>query len=142
MPTLGQRLAQEHRALEALYEQVANRVHCGDTALLDASWTELETKLRAHLEFEERHLFARFEQVDPVETARLRDEHAAVRRELAEMGVAIEVHALREEDVEGLLAMLRAHGAREEALLYPWASATVWVVGAAVDPREGGSAGA
>ena len=129
MTTLGQRLTQEHRSLEALYDLVANRVHCGDTALLDASWTELETRLRAHLAYEEQHLFARFEQVDRVETARLRDEHAAVRRALAEIGVAIELHTVREETIEAFIAMLRAHGAREEALLYPWASAVAGVIG-------------
>ena len=36
--------------------------------------------------------------------------------------VALELHALREETVGEFLALLRAHGAREERLLYPWSS--------------------
>ena len=124
MTTLGQRLKDEHHALEALYQEVANRVHCGEAALIDASWTTLEAKLLAHLEFEEKHLFAGFEKVDPTETKRLQQEHVEVRRSLTQMGFAIELHTLREEAVGEFLAMLRAHGAREELLLYRWASSS------------------
>jgi len=53
MTTLGARLTQEHQGLDALYEEIANRVHCGDTVALDASWSSLEAGLLAHLDFEE-----------------------------------------------------------------------------------------
>ena len=122
MTTLGQSLLQEHRALESLYEEVANRAHCGDTAALDASWAGLEARLLAHMDFEEAQLFTRFELAAPAEATRLLNEHGQVRRALEEMGVALELHALREETVGEFLALLRAHGAREERLLYPWSS--------------------
>ena len=122
MFTHGERLTQEHQALDALYEEVANRVHCGDTAALDASWSSLEVRLLTHMDFEEEHLLPGFEVVAPDEVARIRAEHRAIRRALAEAGIAIELHTLREATVEEFLALLRAHAAREERLLYPWAN--------------------
>lgn len=51
---------------------------------------------------------------------RLTGEHAQIRSALSEMGVAIELHALREEAVTALLGLLRAHGRREDETLYRW----------------------
>jgi hypothetical protein len=127
MNTIGERLNHEHQVLDGLYEEVANRVHCGDTAALDASWSALEARLLAHLEFEESHLLLGFELVAPAEAARLSEEHRQIRRALGEIGVAIELHTVREDHVEEFLGLLRAHAAREEALLYPWARAPVAV---------------
>jgi len=123
MTMLGGRLIQEHQALDTLFEEIANRVHCGDTAALDESWTALESRLLAHFDYEESHLLPRFESIDPAEALRIREEHKLVRRALQDTGVAIELHTVREQNVEEFLTLLRAHAAREEKLLYPWSSA-------------------
>lgn len=122
MTMLGGRLIQEHQALDTLFEEVANRVHCGDTVALDESWTALEARLLAHFDYEESHLLPRFEALDPAEALRIKEEHRLVRRALQETGLAIELHTVREEDIEEFLTLLRAHAAREEKLLYPWSS--------------------
>lgn len=118
MTTLGQRLTREHQELDALYEDLANRVHCGDTATIDEAWGPLETRLRAHMDFEERHLLPRFRELAPVTAQQIVGEHAMIRGALADMGVAIEVHALREESLTAFLELLRAHGRREDETLY------------------------
>jgi hemerythrin superfamily protein len=122
MTMLGERLTHEHKALDTLYEEIANRVHCGDTAALDESWSALEERLLAHFAYEEAHLLPRFESVAPAEALRLREEHKEVRRALAETGIAIELHTVREEHIAEFLTLLRAHAAREEKLLYPWSN--------------------
>ncbi len=118
MTTLGQRLAHEHHDLNRLYEDLANRVHCGDTATIDAAWGPLETRLRAHLDFEEQELLPLFREVAPMTAQEILGEHVQIRRALSEIGVAIELHAIREESMAEFLTLLRAHGEREEATLY------------------------
>ncbi len=118
MTTLGQRLAQEHRDLNRLYEDLANRVHCGDAATIDAAWGPLEARLRAHMEFEEKELLPLFQAVAPVTAQEILAEHVRIRRALSEIGVAIEIHAFREEAMAEFLSLLRAHGEREEVTLY------------------------
>ncbi len=120
MTTLGERLAHEHKDLDALYEGLANRVHCGDTATIDEAWGPLEARLRAHMDFEERHLLPRFEQIAPDAARQILAEHAQIRDALSEVGIAIELHALREDAMELLLTRLRAHGRLEEETLYRW----------------------
>lgn len=118
--TLGQRLTREHRELDALYEDLANRVHSGDTATIDEAWGPLEARLRAHMEFEERELLPRFAELAPVTAQQIVGEHAQIRSALSEMGVAIELHGLREEAVTDFLGLLRAHGRLEDETLYRW----------------------
>lgn len=120
MTHLGQRLRNDHLALDALCDDIANRAACGDWAVLDAGWTRLEATLLEHFSFEERFLFPRFAVTHPDEDAALRAEHDALRRQLAELGIAIEIHALREDTVREFLAAVRAHAAREDALFYAW----------------------
>ena len=121
MTRLGDRLRTEHRALDAHFRDIADHVRAGDPIALDAAWTQLEGALVAHMAFEERHLLPLFERHDADEAAQLRGEHAQIRRRLDELGVAIELHTLREATAEEFLATLRAHAAREDALFYAWA---------------------
>ena len=51
-------------------------------------------------------------------------ERGVFRHALAETGIAIELHTLREETITEFLALLREHAAREEKLRYPWSSAS------------------
>lgn len=133
--TLGQRLTREHQELDALYEDLANRVHCGDAATIDEAWGPMEARLRAHMDFEERELLPRFGELAPVTAQQIVGEHAQIRSALSEMGVAIELHALREEAVTDFLALLRAHGRREDETLYRWSSVAAQPVAGAAAER-------
>lgn len=118
---LYETLRGDHRRLDELFERLLNHVHVGDTALADATWTEFERGLTAHLSAEEKWLLTALERVLPAETAALRAEHEIVRAGLTEMGIELEIHTLREDTVERFIQFLRAHAAREDELLYQWA---------------------
>lgn len=74
------------------------------------------------MRYEEEHLFASFaETPDGMDrTAELRAEHAALRQLVDAVGLDVELHTLRAESIESLVAALRAHAAREERVFYPW----------------------
>jgi hemerythrin len=114
-------LLAEHRSLDGLLEELLNHTHVGDTAAMDATWSKLDRSLSAHLETEERWMLPIFERGAPEEAAAVWADHEKIRALLAEIGVGIELHVVREETIEALARFLRAHAAREEASLYRWA---------------------
>lgn len=124
MNSQGQRLRSEHQSLDALFEDIANRARCGETAVLDAGWSALETALTDHMAFEEERLLPQLARLDAAEAERIRSEHAQIRSTLSELGIAIELHTLREETVREFLTLLRAHAAREDRTLYACADAS------------------
>jgi hypothetical protein len=115
-------LCDDHHRLDTLFEALIDAVHVDDAEAVQAAWTEVEQCLLAHLEAEEAHLLPVFDRFDPTESRIIRDEHAKIRGNLADLGVLLDLHALREDKVLELVAFLRGHAAREEAKLYPWAT--------------------
>lgn len=111
----------DHHRLDALFEQLLNAVHVNDSALADAAWTEFENGILTHLDVEEEHMLPLLVREAPDEAEGILAEHRKLRSLLAEIGVALEIHLVREATVEELVGSLRAHAAREEALLYRWA---------------------
>ncbi len=118
---LYQTLCDEHGRLEALYEALLNCVHVNDSDAAQVAWTELDHALTAHFEAEETVMLPLLDRFDPAEAAAIRREHGTMRELLAAIGVLLDIHALREDKVTQLIRFLRAHAAREEAKLYPWA---------------------
>jgi hemerythrin-like domain-containing protein len=117
-------LRSEHARLEGLYAGLLAAYQHGDwTDVLD-HWNVFEPALRAHIETEERRVFPAFREVNPTEAAALLAEHNELRDVLATLGVNIELHSVTPLDVEELVRRLRAHGAREELVLYPWLDAS------------------
>ena len=121
MTTIREVFRQDHVRLDALFEELLNRVHVDDRNAIRETWTAFEEGLLAHMRAEERDMIPIFQRHDPAEAAEIVAEHAKVRSLLAELGVMLDIHALREERVEVLIALLRAHAAREDASLYKWA---------------------
>ena len=120
IPSPRRRLVADHRALDALFETLLDDIHGGDSRVCQASWGRFERALLNHIDAEEVFLLPSFDRVDPVETAALRQEHATLRHLLADMGVRLELHAVKEENVKRLVVAIRTHAAREEGLLYKW----------------------
>jgi len=114
-------LCSDHQRLDGVFEALLNRVHVNDTQAAQATWTEFDRGLTAHIEAEEASLLPLFEQCDPGEAAVIRGEHAKIKSLLAELGVLLDLHALREDKVAEFVSFLRAHAAREERVLYQWA---------------------
>lgn len=121
MKPLYDALREDHRRLDEVFETLLNCVHAGEREAAREAWTAFERGLTGHMAAEEATLLPVFDQFEPEEAARVRAEHLRIRTLLDELGVALDLHALREEKVEELVAALRAHAAHEEAGLYPWA---------------------
>ena len=118
MSVTGQLLLSDHQRLDKLFERLLDDVRSGDWTLCQATWSAFEAQLLEHLETEERFLLPSFKHEHAIETAGLQDEHVNIRRLLADLGVRIELHSLREQHVQRFIEFLRAHAAREEALIY------------------------
>jgi hemerythrin superfamily protein len=111
-----------HEALSVLGEQVLHALRADIRPALLARWCELESKLLTHLEAEERFVLPAFARVDREDAFALLREHGKIRELVLELGVAVELHYARLAPFENLVKILRAHAAREETLLFRWAS--------------------
>ena len=111
----------EHARLERSFSELLERAYEDDLEALRASFRELERELRAHLELEEVSLLPAFERKDPREAERIRLEHELIRAQLDQLGVALDLKAVRAQAVRELVAMLRRHAQRETAVMYAWA---------------------
>jgi hypothetical protein len=119
---LGDELAADHVRLEALFAEVENAYAADARCELLAAWTELEGSLTAHMALEERAILPRFAEAAPADAAALRLDHDAIRRDLAELGVCVELHSLCADVASRFLTHLRAHARREDGLFYRWAT--------------------
>lgn len=120
---LSQALHDDHQRLDELYEELLNRIHVNDAEAADRAWSAFERGLLDHIDAEEKWMLPLFERLDPAEAAAIRGEHAEILGLLADLGLGLELHVVRERAIEELIASLRAHAAREEASLYRWADA-------------------
>jgi len=111
-----------HRFLEALFEDLVRAADGGDQANLHAVWVQLEHRLLAHFEAEERYILPAFGRTDTEEAVALIREHGKLREQILAIGIAVELHYARLTRLEEFIATLRAHAAREEKLLYRWAA--------------------
>jgi hypothetical protein len=71
-----------------------------------------------HLDVEEMFVFPVVAETHPKEVDALLREHAALRREIGALGLAVDLHTVRRETIDGLCARVREHGEREDALVY------------------------
>jgi len=86
------------------------------------SWNQFELGLLTHLHAEEVHLFRAFRHAHPEQAQSLMTDHERLRARLTDLSIALDLHCLSDHQVSELGDELRAHAAREEALLYPWAA--------------------
>lgn len=121
MTTIRTTFQQDHQRLDALFEDLLNRMHVNDAAAAGEAWTAFDAGLAGHLEAEESFMIPIFQRGDPAEAAAILAEHAKIRSLVAQLGMMLDIHALREDTVKELVDFLRAHAAREEAALYRWA---------------------
>jgi hemerythrin-like domain-containing protein len=113
-------LPEHHHDLEEHYRRLMARCQDGDPVELRCEWALFERELNEHLELEEKELIPRFRRDWPAEAAQICHEHEQIRGSLAELGIALDLHALRVPAVQAFVDLLRAHAGREEALFYPW----------------------
>ncbi len=121
----GAILRRDHARLEKLYTDFLAAYGSDDWREVRAYWDVFEPAIRAHMDIEEQDVFPELRAVDRAEADALLADHAELRRLLGALAVAIDLHAVPARDAQELIAQLRAHGAREEALLYPWMDRTL-----------------
>ena len=117
----GALLHADHERLDRLYVQLVDAFRGGDWDDVRIMWDAFESGLRAHMEAEERYVLPALREVDPAEADALRAEHDAVRARVAELGVAADLHMVKDDVAADLIDKLRAHARREDALAYRFA---------------------
>jgi hypothetical protein len=119
----GARLHGDHEDFAKRFDQLCQTAHEGDWEDVDALWGPFETEFRAHMAFEEKELFDRFAASgegpkDVVQT--LRKQHDEMREQLAQLGVEIQLHAIRAETIDNFVKTIKMHATVESAHFYPW----------------------
>ncbi|MGO8996784.1 MAG: hemerythrin domain-containing protein [Polyangiaceae bacterium] len=114
-------LQEDHRRIDALLDRLVACVRADDRDAEAESWTRVETALLQHLDVEEMFVFPALTHGHAKEVEALLREHAALRRELGAIGLALDLHTVRAETIETFCAMLRDHAEREDSLAYPQA---------------------
>jgi hypothetical protein len=114
-------LTHDHRRLDALLEAILELTHANVQPELGDAWATYEDNLLSHLDAEEMFLIPALAAHDPKTAARILAEHAQIRLSLAEIGLGIDLHIVRETQMLNLAASLRMHAESEEVPLYHWA---------------------
>lgn len=121
---LGESLTQEHRRLDLLVGQLESRVNAGLMGLARGLYDELRRTLERHLDFEEKVIFPKFEQLDAhgMElTVTLRAERAVLKGLLVDLGFELArgeiVNALA--SLAAMREVMGPHLAVEERLVFP-----------------------
>jgi hemerythrin superfamily protein len=114
-------LAGDHQRLDRIFRELENAVEGADQPTIQRDWTDFERGVLTHFEAEERLIFPLLESEHPAEVERAKKDHEVVRALLANLGVRADLHLLRKDVADELIARLRAHAEWEDRTLYPWA---------------------
>ncbi len=114
-------MAEDHRELERLLKRLSDDAQAPECAALHCTWCEFESRLLGHMAAEEDYLLPLIEASHTAEVTRTLAEHKQIRRQVSELGVAIELHTVRQPAIEELIRTLQAHAHYEDQTLYPLA---------------------
>ena len=112
----------DHEELVALFDELLAAFRSGDRDEATAMFARFEQRLENHLALEDDVFLPTLRRDYPTEASELAVDHHRIRARLLELGVDVDLHLARAAWVEDFVSMLRAHAAREDALLYRWAS--------------------
>jgi hemerythrin-like domain-containing protein len=115
-------MREDHARLERVFEAVLAAFQADARAELSELWARFESGLRRHFELEEQLMLPRFKSSQPLEAAQLALEHVAILKKLEQLGINVDLHLTRADVVADFIATIRAHAAREDALMYVWAN--------------------
>ena len=116
-------LVKDHEELAKSVARLDDFVKASDMTCVRDEWELFEPAVLRHIDAEQEFLLPSFEHEDPEEASAIRHEHDSIRGMLGDIGVALELHTLRQEQVVRLRVLLARHVARETSSLYVWASA-------------------
>lgn len=117
MTSITQFMSEDHDRLDAIFAEFQKK-----TASSKDLFSQFETGLRVHIQWEEEYLFPRFEErsgmKDSGPTAVMRIEHRQIKECLEQIGLNIEQGSI-DEASQRLLDVLGGHNYKEEQILYP-----------------------
>ena len=119
--SIRDRLAADHVKLDALFEDVLRRLALNDRDETRAAWNEFERALSEHLDAEDTLILPAFAVDHPDEAASIRAEHEKIRAKLLDLGVAVDLHVIRQDVAADFVRALREHAHREDSMMYRWA---------------------
>jgi uncharacterized protein (TIGR02284 family) len=122
VPEASARLRLDHTEFEASLERLRTFALADDAELVRGEWNDLEKAVLRHVDAEDMFLLPNFALDDPGVAATLHAEHSEIRKQLGEVGLALDLHALRLEQLDTLYRAIARHVALEERTLYPWAN--------------------
>lgn len=120
MSHLRHELELQHAELERALNDIACAGEGGEPVPLLRAWSDFESSLACHLDFEERELFPLVEPLHARALGTLRSEHDLIRTLVADLGVRAELHTLRRGAVDELVELLRRHAEHEDRTLHHW----------------------
>ena len=121
-PLTSERLREAHADLSHAFDHLVRVAEVGDAHTWDQAWDGFWLVIEGHLAFEERELFPVLvaegrEGKDHVQ--QLAADHATLRRDLIDIGVALQLHEDRTESIARFTEDMRMHAAREDEWLHP-----------------------
>lgn len=119
---LRRMLREDHERLECLFDDLLMAFKADAREDAARLWTDFDAGLRTHLQLEEQHIFPEFAKAQAAEVTALEREHEQIRRRLLELGVGVDLHLTNDSHVEQFIQELRLHAAREDSLMYQWAT--------------------
>jgi hemerythrin-like domain-containing protein len=122
--TVTSYLGEDHRRLDAIVEEVGQRLREKDFPEAARRFGEFVSGLNRHIEAEEHVLFPAFEELTGASggpTAVMRGEHIDIRGLMDAVTTALrdEVASSAEEALRALVQLLASHNHKEERMLYP-----------------------
>jgi len=118
-------LAREHRELDQVFEALLAALQADAREDALQLWAAFDDGLCRHMALEERELLPLLRRVNAPEVEALLKEHDEIRARLTELGVGIDLHAIRTQTVRDFVQQLRRHARREDTLAYRWAKDNV-----------------
>jgi hypothetical protein len=122
----------DHADIATLFDDTLAAFRSGNRDEATAMFADFERRLEAHLAVEDDVLLPTLRRDHPDEAEALAADHARIRGRLAELAVGVDLHLTRADWIAELIDLLKAHAAREDALLYRWAGEP----GAHIDPER------
>jgi hemerythrin-like domain-containing protein len=120
MNNLREELLREHAWLDQALNDLACAAETANDTAMRSAWSEVERGLLQHLDFEEQELFPLVAPFHAGSVKALHDDHARIRKLVADLGVRADLHTLRKDTVDDLVESLRRHAEHEDRTLYHW----------------------
>lgn len=114
-------LPDHHLEIEKACSALLACAYADDSRDLIGRYRAFEHALLEHLDAEEDTMLSAYCEAHPADGACLRSQHTELRKQLFAVGVEVELHTVRVETLQRLLAALRRHAELEDETLYRWA---------------------